>query len=79
MTENGFIPPTKYKIVRSEDLPKRSRPHRVHGARLQVNQNGAGYIFTSSARKRMRDEERERREGEKTYQLNNAENHSLGV
>ncbi|KAF3839272.1 hypothetical protein F7725_017989 [Dissostichus mawsoni] len=40
-----LIPPTKHKIVWLEDLPKGSRPHGVHGARLQVHKNGTSGLI----------------------------------
>lgn len=37
---------TKNEVVRPEDLPEGSRAHGVHGARLQVHQDGPWYILT---------------------------------
>ena len=39
---------TKYKVVRSKDLSKGSRAHRVHGSWLQVNKDGSGYVLSAS-------------------------------
>lgn len=38
---------TKDKVIGSEDLSKWSRPHRVHGSRLQVHQHSTGHIFAT--------------------------------
>ena len=37
----------KDKVVRSEDLTKRSRSDAVHGARLQVHQHGPGDVLAT--------------------------------
>ena len=39
---------TKHKVVRPEDLPERSRPDAVHGAGLEVNEDGPGHVFASA-------------------------------
>ena len=36
------------KVVRSEDLPEWSRPHRVHRSRLQVDQDGPGHVLAAA-------------------------------
>ena len=38
----------KHKVVWSENLSKRSGPNTVHGARLQVDQDGSGHIFATA-------------------------------
>lgn len=38
---------TKHKVVWPEDLAKRARADRVHGARFQVNQHGSGNIIST--------------------------------
>ena len=35
------------EVVRAKDLPKRAWSDRIHGARLQVDQNGPGHVFTT--------------------------------
>jgi hypothetical protein len=36
---------SEHKVVRSEDLTEWSGPHTVHGARLQVHQDGPGDVL----------------------------------
>lgn len=36
---------TKYKVVRSEDLSKRSRADWIHGAWFQIHKDGSGHIL----------------------------------
>ena len=38
----------KDKVVRSEDCAERPRPDTVHGARLQVHQDGPGDILATA-------------------------------
>lgn len=38
---------TKNKVVWSEDLAERTRPHRVHGAWLQIHKDSTGHIFAT--------------------------------
>lgn len=39
--------PTEDEVVRPEELPKRPRPHTVHGAGFQVYQGSPGHVFLS--------------------------------
>merc|ERR1719339_143211 len=39
---------TKDKVVRPEDGSIRSRPHTVHGARLEIDEDGTGHKLTAS-------------------------------
>ena len=38
---------TEHEVVRSEDLAEGSGPHTVHGAGLQVHQDGPGHVLPS--------------------------------
>ena len=40
---------TKDEVVWSENLSKRSRPDRVHGTGLQIDQHGPGHVLASSS------------------------------
>ena len=37
------------KVVRSEDLSKRSGPHRVHCSGLQIDQDSSGHVFATGS------------------------------
>ena len=39
---------SKNVVVRSEDLPEGSAPDAVHGARLQVHQDGPGHVLPAA-------------------------------
>ena len=39
---------SKHEVVWSEDLSEGSRPHRVHGAGLQVHQHSSGHILAAA-------------------------------
>lgn len=43
----GKMEPTEDEVVRPEELPKRPRPHTVHGAGFQVYQGSPGHVFLS--------------------------------
>ena len=36
---------TEDDVLRLKELPEGTRPHRLHGARLQVHQHGAGHVL----------------------------------
>lgn len=50
MPPRGHGALTKNEVIGSEDLPEGSRAHRVHGAGLQVHQDGSWHIFTAWGR-----------------------------
>lgn len=60
--------PTKNKVVWSEDLAKRSRPHRVHGPWFQINQHSAGHIFTTYSHQRSEGRKCEMAKDNSTYE-----------
>ena len=39
---------SKHEVVGSEDLSKGARPYRVHGAGLQVHEDGPGHVLASA-------------------------------
>ena len=39
---------SKHKVIRSEDLSKGTGPHAVHGAGLQVHQDGPGHVLAAA-------------------------------
>lgn len=41
---------TEDKVVRSKDLPERSRANRVHGAWFQIHEDGSGNVLPSWTR-----------------------------
>merc|ERR1712187_320416 len=40
--------PTENKVIRAEKLTERSRADRVHGTGLEIHQNRAGHVTTTS-------------------------------
>lgn len=38
---------TEHEVVRTKDLTERTRAHRVHGARLQVDEDGSRHILAA--------------------------------
>ncbi|KYN30106.1 hypothetical protein ALC57_00438 [Trachymyrmex cornetzi] len=38
---------TEHKVVRSEDLAKRSRTYGIHSAGFQIDKDGTRYVFTA--------------------------------